>query len=113
MVTSPRSSACGCRARADVEARIGGAIEDADVLRAVSALHGRSGGCVDPSEAVDDRLILWALISAGVFAESIGSPRMSDELDSETLATARDLEARVRTVVERVEARGHAGAVER
>lgn len=113
MVTGPENAHCGCRAQADVEARIAGAIGDADVLRAVSALHERSGGCVDPAHAVEDRLILWALISSGVFAESIGSPRMSDELDSVTLATAQELEGRVRTVVERVEVRGHAGAVER
>jgi hypothetical protein len=96
-----------------VEARVAGAIGEADVLRAVSALHERSGGCVDSARAVEDRLILWALISTGVFAESIGSPRMSDELESGTLATAQELAERVRTVVARVEARGHAGAVER
>lgn len=113
MVTHSTGFECDCRVRSDVVSRVGGAFRSDELERVVTTLHERRGGCSDRTEALDDRLILWALVHTGVFAERVGEPQMRDELDSQTLATERELEERMRTVMDRVKKRGHAGAVAR
>ncbi|WP_211233328.1 AMP-binding protein [Brevibacterium album] len=85
-----------------IRARLGVGFTDEE-LDAVAA-------AADACGAGEDRELLAALVRSGVFARRVGEPDMRDELDPERRSEGIP-EADVGRVLERVRARGHAGAV--